>query len=165
MVAPQLYSGWEPTNFPPAISTNVRISSQIFDFSQKFSQIFSSILPNFCKISGQYLLPVPNNWINQGHPSKKLVFLGNIIWHWGYNYFTHRNARVTKLWSHDHKIKCYWWRHGHKLWRHNFYIKIHFADIIKIWIMSVKTTFKDSNKVKRTRNYVLKCNLCLYFLI
>ena len=29
--------------------------------------------------------------------------------------------------------------------------------------MFVETTFKDPNKVKRVRNYVLKCNLYLYF--
>ena len=40
-----------------------------------------------------------------------------------------------------------------------------FADIIKIATMFIKTTFKDSKKLKRIRNYVLKCNLYLYFLI
>ena len=34
-----------------------------------------------------------------------------------------------------------------------------FADIIKTATMFIKTTFKDSEKVKRIRNYVLKCNL------
>ena len=40
-----------------------------------------------------------------------------------------------------------------------------FADIIKIATMFIKTTVKDSQKVKRIRNYVSKCNLYLYFLI
>ena len=40
-----------------------------------------------------------------------------------------------------------------------------FADIIKIATILIKTTFKDSSKVKRIRNCVLKCNLYLYFLI
>ena len=40
-----------------------------------------------------------------------------------------------------------------------------FADIIKIGIMFIKTTFRNSNKIKRIRNYVSKCNLYLYFLI
>ena len=31
--------------------------------------------------------------------------------------------------------------------------------------MFIKTTFKNSNEVKRITNYVLKCNLYLYFLI
>ena len=40
-----------------------------------------------------------------------------------------------------------------------------FADIIKIAAMFIKKIFKDSKKVKITRNYALKCNLYLYFLI
>ena len=38
------------------------------------------------------------------------------------------------------------------------------ADIIKISTMFLKKSFKDSNKVKRLRNYVLKCNLTSVFL-
>ena len=38
-----------------------------------------------------------------------------------------------------------------------------FADIIKIVAMFIKKIFKHSKKVKRTKNYVLKCNL--YFLV
>ena len=37
------------------------------------------------------------------------------------------------------------------------------ADIIKTVPMFIKTIFKDSAKVKRVRNYLLRCNLCLYF--
>ena len=40
-----------------------------------------------------------------------------------------------------------------------------FADTIKTATASMKTTLKDSNKVKITRNYVSKCNLYLHFLI
>ena len=40
-----------------------------------------------------------------------------------------------------------------------------FADIIKIVTMFIKTIFKDSGKVKRIKNYLLKRNLYLYFLI
>ena len=40
-----------------------------------------------------------------------------------------------------------------------------FADIIKIESMFIKTTFKDSKKVKRIRNYVLKCNVYIYIYI
>ena len=39
-----------------------------------------------------------------------------------------------------------------------------FADIIKIATMFIKTK-KEFKKVKSIRNYVLKCNLFLYFLI
>ena len=40
-----------------------------------------------------------------------------------------------------------------------------FDDIIKIGTMFIKTTFEDSNKVKKIRNYVLIWNQYLYFLI
>ena len=40
-----------------------------------------------------------------------------------------------------------------------------FAEIIKVVTMFIKTIFKDSKKLKRIRNYVLKCNLYLYLLI
>ena len=40
-----------------------------------------------------------------------------------------------------------------------------FAGIIKIITRFTKKIFKDSRKAKRIRNYVLKCNLYLYFLI
>ena len=39
-----------------------------------------------------------------------------------------------------------------------------FADINKIEIIFMKTTFKDSKKVKRIRKYVLKCNQYLDLL-
>ena len=40
-----------------------------------------------------------------------------------------------------------------------------FADIIKIANKFIETTLQDSKKVKRIRDYVLNCNLYLYFLI
>ena len=40
-----------------------------------------------------------------------------------------------------------------------------FADIVKIVTMFIKKICKDSIKVEWIRNYVLKCNLYLYFLI
>ena len=40
-----------------------------------------------------------------------------------------------------------------------------FADIIKIMTIFIKTTLKDSIKIRRIRNYVSKWNLYLYFLI
>ena len=40
-----------------------------------------------------------------------------------------------------------------------------FADIIKITTKFIKKTFKESNKVKQIREYVLKCNLYLHFHI
>ena len=40
-----------------------------------------------------------------------------------------------------------------------------FTGIMKIATMSIKTTLKDSKKVKRIRNDVLKYNISLYILI
>ena len=40
-----------------------------------------------------------------------------------------------------------------------------FAGIIKIVTLFIKTTHKDSRKIKRIRNYVSKWRLYLYFLI
>ena len=39
------------------------------------------------------------------------------------------------------------------------------VDIIKVVNMFIKVTFQDSKKIKIIRNYVLKRNLYLYFLI
>ena len=38
---------------------------------------------------------------------------------------------------------------------------VNYADIVIIATMFIKTTCKDSKKIKRIRNYVLKCNLNL----
>ena len=40
-----------------------------------------------------------------------------------------------------------------------------FADIINIATKFIKTSFKDSKKVKKVIKYVLKCSLYLHFLI
>ena len=40
-----------------------------------------------------------------------------------------------------------------------------FTDNMKIAIFVIKKSFKNSKIVKIIRNYVLKCNLYLYFLI
>ena len=95
--------------------------------------------------------------------------------------FSHRNARVTKCWSHDHIIwfnsshvvKFCCWRHGEKLWCYNASFKVPLkklgvtgsADIIKIAIMLIKTTFRNSIRVKRIPNCVLKCNFHIYMRI
>ena len=39
------------------------------------------------------------------------------------------------------------------------------ADVIKIITIPIKAIFKDSKKAERIRNFKLKCNLYLYFLI
>ena len=40
-----------------------------------------------------------------------------------------------------------------------------FVGIMKIITRFTKQIFRDSRKAKKIRNYVLKCNLYLYFLI
>ena len=40
-----------------------------------------------------------------------------------------------------------------------------FADIIKIATMFIQKTFKDSKTVKAIRDYILKCNFYMHFLI
>ena len=40
-----------------------------------------------------------------------------------------------------------------------------FLDMIKIAILFIKTTSKDSSKVNRIKNYILKCDIALYLLI
>ena len=41
---------------------------------------------------------------------------------------------------------------------------VNFADIIKIATIFIKTTFKDSNKIKRVKNYVVKVQSISAFL-
>ena len=96
-------------------------------------------------------------------------------------WFSYRNARVNKLWSHDHIyniIWITWWNFGgdvigimtsKPLFQNNCILRrtgvANFANIIKIVTVFIKRIFKDSKNVKRTRNYVPKCSLYLYFLL
>ena len=57
-----------------------------------------TLLPHCSKISRPHLIPVPNYWTW----SKTIpLFLVKSLENWGYDNFSHRNARVTKSWSHD----------------------------------------------------------------
>ena len=69
-------------------------------------------------------MPVPNYW----------PFSVQILIKLSYDNFFYRNARVTKLWSHDHIYK-----------RPRV---ANFADIIKIATTFLKITLKDSKKFK-----------------
>ena len=40
--------------------------------------------------------------LSQEYPSKKLVFVVKTSKHRDYDNFSHRDVRVTKLWSYDH---------------------------------------------------------------
>ena len=75
-----------PTSFSPVTSTNVRISHQDF-LSFSFT-----LLTDWCKISSLYLLPVADYWTWTKTTLQKKP----------------ENARVTKLWSHDHIHNIIW---------------------------------------------------------
>ena len=95
---------------------------------------------------------------------------------------TKRNATVTKLCSREHiynKTWITWWNFVGDVININCdlinfiskycflkktWVAI-FAGIIKIITRFIKNFFKDSRKGKGIRNYILKCNLYLYFLI
>ena len=76
-----------PTSFSPVTSTNVGFGRQNF-LTFSFNP-FSTLVQNF-KFAPSASPKLLN--LNQDHPSKKR----------GYDNFSYRNARVTKLWSHDH---------------------------------------------------------------
>ena len=67
----------------------------------------------------------------------------------------------------------YGWRNEQKLWHHNVYLKIiftlwrlgvaDFVEIIKIAMMLIKQTFKESVKVKENRNKAQLCQVSLLY--
>ena len=84
-------------SFSAVTSTNVGISSKIF-LTFSFNP-FATLVGNF------KFMPSANSKLlnsNQDRPSKKAVFLVKSLWNWGYDNFSLRNARVTKILSHDH---------------------------------------------------------------
>ena len=90
------------TSFSPVTSTNIGTSPP------KFLLLVLTLLPHWCEISGLYLVPVPNysTWTKTTSQKKGFFWL---------NCYTieviitcHRNARVTKLWSHDYIYSIIW---------------------------------------------------------
>ena len=92
-----------PSSFFPVTSTNVRISLKNW-------LLVLTLLLHWCKISRPYLVQVPNYWAWTKTTSQKTWF----FWSNSYKievmitYFSHRKARVTKLWSHDHIYDRIW---------------------------------------------------------
>ena len=101
--------------------------------------------------------------------------------YWTWTNFSHRNATVAKLWSHDHAYNIFWvtWENfaGDAIDR-NYYVITFFSKYLSFktgiyyfcWhldasTMFIKKSFKDSKKVKRIGNYALKCSLYLHFSI
>ena len=67
-----------------------------------FSKILNSRLCLYLTLF--MIVPVPNYWNwTKITPQKKPVFLVK-----RFDNFSHRNARVTKLWSHDHTYNIIW---------------------------------------------------------
>ena len=93
-----------PTSFSPVASTNVGISSQIFWL------LFLALLAHWRKISSLYLVPVPNYWTSIKTTPQKMRF----IWSNLYKIevvitsLIDRNARITKLWSHEQIYNIIW---------------------------------------------------------
>ena len=91
-----------PTNFSPVASTNIGIRSKTF------WSVVLILLPHWSKISRPYLVPVLSYWTwTKSSPEKKGFF-------WSNPYKTelvitsHRNVRVTKLWSPGHIYNVIW---------------------------------------------------------
>ena len=86
-----------PLRFSSVTSTTVRTSSQNF-LAFSFNP-FATLVLNFKALSsGSSRL----SNLNQEHPSKKLLFLVISLQDWSCDNFSHRNARVTKLRSHNY---------------------------------------------------------------
>ena len=139
---------------------------------QNFWLLALTLLPHWCKISSSSLVPVLKYWTwTKGTPHEKWFFWSNPYKIQVMITSLYRNARVIKLWSHDHTYNIIWitWHSfdGDVIDRnydvisffskHLYFAKTwgsHFADIIKIGTILNKTMFKDLRKVKRIRNYV-----------
>ena len=93
--------GWRqkgpPTSLFPATSTSVGINQKNF-FTISFNS-FVTLVKSFKTKSSSN--PKLLN-LKPAHPSKKNFFLVKSLWNCCYDNFSHRNARVTKLWSHDY---------------------------------------------------------------
>ena len=132
---------------------------------------------HWCKNSRPYLPLIADYWISAKRTPQNNFFSGQILTNCCYNNWSRRNARFTKLWSHDH-IRKYNLSHIIKLllvmsrtkimvsqpfYQNTFVLgrpKVcNFAEIIINTTTFIKATFKDPKKVKRIWNCVLKYNL------
>ena len=85
--------------FPHVTPTNVLINPK------NFLTFSFNPFPRWCKISGPYIVAVPNYWTwAKTKPLKKCFFWSN----WGYGNFSHRIVRITKVWSNDHIYNIIW---------------------------------------------------------
>ena len=68
---------------------------------------------NYARKRSDFLAFVPSpspklSNLNQNSSSKKASFVVKTLSNWGSDNLSHRSARVTKLWSHDHVYKTIW---------------------------------------------------------
>ena len=88
------------TSFPPVTSANVGINLHNFYF-QLFCQ-------TDMQIQGYTSSRSRITELERRAPLKNGVFLFKSLENWGYDNFFHRNANVSKLWSHDHNYNIIW---------------------------------------------------------
>ena len=86
-----------PTSSSPVTFTNIKISLKNF--------LAFSFNPFATLVYGFKVIPSASRKLlnlNQDQPSKKVAFLVKSLYNRGYDNFSHKIARVTKLWSRDH---------------------------------------------------------------
>ena len=76
---------------------------------KRFWLLVLTLLPHWCKFSSLYLVSLHYWTWTKTTPQEKWFFWSNpykINWH--YDNFSHRNSRVTKLWSYCHIYNIIW---------------------------------------------------------
>ena len=140
-------------------------------------------MPHLCKISSLHLVPVPNYWTwTKTTPQKEQCFWPNpykievvitfVMEMLQLPNFGHMNTSTIYFEPRDKiflvtsstEIMMSWPLIQNTVILRRPGVAI-FAGIIKIVTRFIKQIFKDSRKGKGIRNYILKCNLYLYFLI
>ena len=67
------------------------------DVASVFNKHFRSITDSLDRIPSTGL-----KLLNLNHPSKKSVFLVKSVQNLSYDNFSHKSAKLTQIWSHDH---------------------------------------------------------------
>ena len=123
------------------------------------------LLPHWCKISRPHLMLVPSYWTWTKSTPQKIILRVKCLWNWGYDNFSHRNARVTKFWSHYHihNIICVIWQNFVGDVTERIYDVIWLMQPISLTSSKLQPCFLKqplkTQKSWKNRNYALKCNL------
>ena len=140
-------------------------------------------MPHWSKFQDHRQCPSKIIELEPRPPFKMCGFSGQILIKLRlYVNFSHRIARVNKLWSHDHiyniifhLIKFCWWRHGEKLGWNNLYFKIPlFSEGLEYPFLLIspklepclfKQSLKTRNKLNelqiRYQNTIYICLFCI----